>query len=492
MNIEQIAKRYDNRAGYTLISYGPVGLPVFRLITTGLCLNKKKLDPIEEFVLRGVSFGIESVGNISGLLGLEESVIESCLSELIRTECIQVSNESSTAKQIIKLTSKGKKISAEQEQIIPLEQTVVFCVDGLTRKPQFYPLEGLFKPRELKDLGVPEVRPFPARPPELHEIDIKDVIEIVRLDAGKDDTPRQLLQITSIERRDRVFLDAVALAYRAEEGVEIQVDFAIDGRLAREHGQAFARANGVEKSKLFRGLLDTVNPPSIAELIGEDISKQVKNVAKEQSNPKALQNAVKKAREKISIARIEAAKTSISPTTTDLQYENRIESDELTDIEHKISGLQVRPLAVYEHATLLKDAIDTAKDRLLIISPWIRRAVVNQEFIRFLKKTLDRGVNVYIGYGLGNEDDGEKKRDADARKDLEKLMKSYDRFFFKRTGDTHAKVLIKDHDYFIITSFNWLSFKGDPHRTFREEWGTLVAIPNVVDEYFKEMVERFN
>ena len=48
-----------------------------------------------------------------------------------------------------------------------------------------------------------------------------------------------------------------------------------------------------------------------------------------------------------------------------------------------------------------------------------------------------------------------------------------------------------DRIFFVISSFNWLSFRGDQNQTFREEWGTLVTIPSVVDEYFQQMAKRF-
>lgn len=40
-------------------------------------------------------------------------------------------------------------------------------------------------------------------------------------------------------------------------------------------------------------------------------------------------------------------------------------------------------------------------------------------------------------------------------------------------------------------SFNWLSFKGDPRRTFREERGLLVNDPQVVDAQFDATIGRF-
>jgi hypothetical protein len=36
----------------------------------------------------------------------------------------------------------------------------------------------------------------------------------------------------------------------------------------------------------------------------------------------------------------------------------------------------------------------------------------------------------------------------------------------------------------VVTSFNWLSFKGDPQMPFRDERGMLVTIPETVEEIF--------
>ena len=178
-------------AWYKLIAYGIVGLPLYRLTTVGLCLAKKSLDPIEEFVLRSVLAGAECVEDVAGVLGLKPSVVESCLANLLRSEYVKVPAGAGTAApRQVELTPKGKDLARGEEAIIPVEQTVVFYVDGLTRAPRFYPFERLYRPRDLKDLGIPEIRAFPARAPELDEIDIKDVIEVVRLDAGPAESPR--------------------------------------------------------------------------------------------------------------------------------------------------------------------------------------------------------------------------------------------------------------------------------------------------------------
>lgn len=142
MSAESIASRFDNRPGHKLIAFGPVGLPVFRLTTISLCIATKPLDPIEEFVLRSVEAGVESIGEISGFLGLDRSVIDATLVELSRAECVRIATAQSTSDRTIELTPKGRDTATSLEQETPLEQTVVFLVDGLTRQPSFHPQIG--------------------------------------------------------------------------------------------------------------------------------------------------------------------------------------------------------------------------------------------------------------------------------------------------------------------------------------------------------------
>ena len=471
MTPEDVADRFDSRAGYSLIAYGAVGLPLYRLTAVALCLAKKTLDPIEEFILRSIMAGTDRLDQVADLLGLHSSVIESCVVDLIRKEYVQMAPDGVTDGQQVKLTTKGDDLARDQEATVPVEQTIVFYVDGLTRAPRFYASEVLHRPRDLASQGIPEVRAFPARAPTLDEVDIKDVIDVVRLDAGRAESPRQLLRINSIERRDRVFLEAVALAYRAASGSAIQVAFAIDGRLSAEHEKAFAREGGLERNKIFRGIHEPPVRPSIAQVIGDDLSTQVERVAQAQKDSDKLQ------------AGVDAGQR---PT------------DEATDVGRELSEVgaqprspEVRPLPVYEHPPLLKRALEQAVERIIVISPWIRRAVVTREFVRAIRQALNRGVRVYVGYGLGESDKNEKRRDVEAREELERLAVERELFVFRRLGNTHAKILIMDRSFFVISSFNWLSFKGNPNQTFREEWGTLVAVPSIVDEYFQRIVERF-
>jgi len=487
MTPEETADRFDDRAGYKLIAYGAVGIPLYRLTTVGLCLAKKLFDPIEEFVLRSVMAGIESSNDVAALLGLEAKVVDSCLAELLRMDCVRVRFGPDASSARIEITAKGKELALDHGAIVPAEQTVVFYVDGLTRSPRFYPYKSLHRPKELRDKGIPEIRAFPARAPELDEINIQDVIKVVRLDAGRTESPRQLLRINSIERRDRVFLEAVALAYRAESGGALQVAFAIDGRLSIDHESAFARVGGPQKTNLFRALQERATPPTMVDLLGTDLSQQIERAADPQGNAEKLRGEARAVKARLD----EALQGSVGDGRPPSEQTIADVGKQLNEARARLEGLPVRPLAVYEHPPLLKHSLQKAEQRVVVISPWIRRAVVTREFLTMIRRAVDRGVWVFVGYGLGEDDKNEKPRDIEARKDLAKLAADSERFILRRLGNTHAKILIKDRDFFVISSFNWLSFKGDPNQTFREEWGTFVAVPSVVEEYFQRIRSRF-
>jgi hypothetical protein len=65
-------------------------------------------------------------------------------------------------------------------------------------------------------------------------------------------------------------------------------------------------------------------------------------------------------------------------------------------------------------------------------------------------------------------------------------------FPFQETGG-HAResAYYKDSDFSVVSSFNWLSFKGDPNRTFRDEQGLKVQDANFIARKFDELLPRF-
>jgi phosphatidylserine/phosphatidylglycerophosphate/cardiolipin synthase-like enzyme len=127
--------------------------------------------------------------------------------------------------------------------------------------------------------------------------------------------------------------------------------------------------------------------------------------------------------------------------------------------EAELQALPIRNLYTYDHPPLLEEALNQSRERLMIIAPWIKADVVDKDFLEKLEALLKSSVAVFIGYGINKQPTANLAPQHQAARDrLSQLAGKYSNFRFKRLGDTHAKVLIKDSDFSVVSSFNWLSF----------------------------------
>jgi hypothetical protein len=467
LNADQVAQRFADRAGFALASYGEVGLPFFRVQVRALVLEKKPVGPFAEFTLRAVANGIAHLPQIGEFLGLDQAVLEQTVADLLTSGELSLRAAAGLAPSSLQLTEKGKRTLAEANQVQPAEHLLEIDFDALLRRPYLY-VDGLLSPRELRERGAREIPPSPSRRPEVGDIDIVALRRIVQEYAERRQIRADLLGVTSLGERHSHFLPAVLLVYQSLHSADVQVGFAINGRVSPEHEAAFAHAR-LRK----RFVLGAEGGPSAeevaAQLLGNDL--------------------VEKA-DRGGVLRLQGVIADALPVSEGQEVDPDLAAAAAA-AEEQLRALQVRPLETYEHPKYLRDALATSKRRLLIISPWLRRAVVDQQFVRELELLLSQNVDVYIGWGISKT---EMDRDADAsvRADLDRLAARHQNFHFLWLGDTHAKVLLCDDRFVIVGSFNWLSFQGDPGKTFRDERGMFVAIPNVIEEQFKVLAARFN
>jgi len=280
----------------------------------------------------------------------------------------------------------------------------------------------------------------------------------------------------------------LALIYKAKESDEMQVALAIDGILSPEHEQVFAGTHSLNKLIISESLKES-EPGKLAEkvfgpeLITQDLLKEAEE----------LQHKFDSAQLELDTSQEQLEEAENDRKKAEFQQKISERAQEIESLKKQLEELTVRYLEVYDHPPRLQDAIDNSQKRLMIISPWIRANVVDKKFLQAFEKMLKRRVEVFIGYGLGNDKDKKmSKADSEAENKLKNLASKYDNFGLKRLGNTHAKILICDTKFAITTSFNWLSFKGDPDRTFRDERGTLVSIPKNIDELFASYRKKFD
>jgi hypothetical protein len=153
------------------------------------------------------------------------------------------------------------------------------------------------------------------------------------------------------------------------------------------------------------------------------------------------------------------------------------------------SAIPVREIDTFEHNKILEDALLSSAKRLLIISPWITRAVVNTTFLSRLERLLRRNVIVHIGFGYGKESE-DTRSDKRSIQSLANLSNRFQNLTFTRLKNTHSKILVCD-DMVVTTSFNWLSFAGDPDRTYRMETGTEVKNADYANGVHGDKIKLF-
>ena len=440
-----VARQHSARPGWELVNYQEVGLPIFRVRLSITVQKVETIAVIEEFILRLVKAGLTTTNELSEFLGLEVSMLETSLGNLVYEGDISLleSNEK------IALTSRGqsKLVSLKVDRLVQSDASVYF--DGITRELVALDAGQTWLGRDLERDGIPILPASPKRKPAVTEIELKKLnSHLTHVDWGTGEKFRVLRLDAMLGRAYLDYRRAVALAFKSTNGKHISIAFAIDNRLSAQHERVY-KANGLgERSPIFGDLF---------------------NAKKRRANILAARSAM----------------SAIAPVP-----QQKIKSNSNTSVSAsgEISQL-VRPVTCYEHPGLLLDALQNARHRLVIVSPWIRGKVVDEAFLSALNALCERNVNVTFVFGFG-VDRGEREQDTQARKNLEKLSRDYKCFRLLKGKGVHAKVLIKDNDYVVSTSFNWLSFKGDLKLSLREEEGTLVADSRYVDQYHDSLISR--
>jgi len=445
---------FDSRENSVLVDYEVVGLPIWLLTVEVRIKQKSKVSLIEQALISLVFAGIEQQSDLILLTGLAEKVTRFYLGELVQRGFIDVFENR------VHCTAKGENLARDREILATVTKQVQIAYDPIVKRIEHAEDGiGLWKPFELKRLGTKMIRPSPQRTPRPEELDTTQLVEFLR---KRTDGFAGLVSISRVLSRNIRFKRALLLVYKEKRSEEIELEFAIDSRISRDHGRSFVQQNGHVRHGIVGGLHkgptvvnDNPDVPGIDGAWGE-VSKFKKG---------------------------DRQSSLISGRSSASRLKHGRDFGKGEDKDPASLRKEVSLVSVYEHPGFLTRALAEAEEQIIVVSPWITDAVVDSAFLASLQNRLEEGVDVFVGYGINKE---EKLR-CDALERLTDIAKRYGKFRFRRLGDTHAKILIKDHEFLIASSFNWLSFRGDPDRTFREEWGVCIR----GDEFVREKASMF-
>lgn len=480
--IEAIVDRHSRRPGYTLLSYREVALPFWKVPLRCRVLRRKTIPAIDEFILRAISAGLRTDVEVANFLGLPGRVVEGTMGSLVSGGHLSPTPIEAEGSVGFALTSRGETAVSQLVEEVPEERTLELAFDGLVRS--FAIIEGSerWRPRDLPKAGLLEIPAFPPDPPEIGPDDTSAVATTMREVLAQSDS--DLLAVLGLAaKREKFFVRAIALVFQPEGQVEdAAVTFLIDGRPSPRHDEAFAAAEGRRKLGLLSNLHVSGLPATQREVSSQLLSDLPK--PDEIANLRRITSVLRDRH-----SRLVADSPTDGEEPSSVAAEGGDTVTQLEEAEAVLDLMPVRILEVHEHPGYLRDALDQARDRLLIVSPWIRAKVVDQAFRGRLEQRLKDGVQVCVAHGI---DGGSNAPDWDKRAEeaLEKLASTYPNFILKRLGDTHAKILVVDDRFVIVTSFNWLSYKGDPNLPFRDERGTLVTVKAEIDRIYDDYLGR--
>lgn len=136
--------------------------------------------------------------------------------------------------------------------------------------------------------------------------------------------------------------------------------------------------------------------------------------------------------------------------------------------------------------------LNSAQQQILIYSPWVSVAVVDEQFLQLLQKLANRGVWILIGHGISRQQENEDRPIPPQVEEKLRAVKTPDGLSAVQIfwlGDSHVKEIIVDRKIHLCGSHNWLSYRGD--YLPRGESVYKVTIPDQVQEAYEFLANRF-
>lgn len=142
----------------------------------------------------------------------------------------------------------------------------------------------------------------------------------------------------------------------------------------------------------------------------------------------------------------------------------------------------------------------TAEESIIIQCPWIRDEAIDKVLIDAIQSAIDRGVFVFIQYGINTNIDREES-DKEA---INKLSSMRDKAGIRRvfviwTGNSHIKEVIVDQAYVMSGSHNFLSFnpysRSKENPASRQEAMALIhdkdLARNSIENYINNFLDSY-
>lgn len=487
MTIEELAQKNANAvAGYDLVKYFEAACPVYKIELKFTMQKKKPLSILQEFILRFLKENVTSTDTICAFLGINPDVVFNAIADLRTNDLLTVD----IYRENLKLTDKGRKVLEKASVIVPEELSFSVMMDGLTGDV-FIDTKRYYKGNELRDNTMIPLKTAFDRPSieDISYENLNNAIKQYRISNGKNSFfEGDLLSINEVEKVYTEYKKIYVLVYYNYEKETMELRAFEKSVRRQEYETIILRMQNENLHQIDfdkKTIVDELNERPLLNSIPKEIIEEAEEFENKkgdyQKQIDALKTQIIDFNEQIDSEAV-PEKERITAT-----QQVRILKKQLEELQNKQESAN-RILNTYDHRPLLLKALKDAQKQVIIVSPWIKRSGVNNEVLLLIEKALQKKVQVVIGYGISDEQDSDPK----ILKQLGNMQKKkYGNYLtLVSLNNTHEKVLICDNDFLVITSFNWLSFRGDPKFGFRQETGYYTEIKEGIKKMKENLSQR--
>ena len=487
MTIDELAKLKANSVpNSTLVKYYEAGIPQWHMEAILTMLKPKKLSVLQEFILKFILSGINDVSDICNFLGVNKTAVNNAVAVLQKNNLIMVDIFYSK----LKLTDKGEKALKEAATIIPEDIEYVLYVDGLLGNI-YLDTRKLYTSKELRSFEIKPINTTVEKPTldSLVYEEVKRAINLFKKNHAyeQDKLEGDLQEISHVAKTYVEYKKVSVLVFmNKSEDIEFQV---FDGTTRNDDYSIALQKQYNNNSRVLdfdsNFISEAEGNNSLISVLPQEIIESAKSFSykdstleREISNLTTQLDAIKKNEDDNDEQQKESATERI-----------RFLEKKIDEMKNERKGAD-RILSTYDHRPLLLDALDNALNMVVIVSPWIKSGGLNNEILERIDRALQRSTRVIIGYGISEKEDSDRwilQRLTDIQK-----KKYGDKLLLVKLSNTHEKVLIKDNEYMVITSFNWLSFKGDPNKGFRQETGYYTESKEAINQMKANLSNRMS
>jgi hypothetical protein len=437
-------------------------------------LTHKEIPHIKEFVMRSLSAGFSQAPDVQHFLGLDKSIVDATFHQLRSDRYVTDGGGEET----VVLTERGRDILQKARESSPEDEMLVFLYDRLMQKPVRLSAEQLLVPSNIDVQKMIEIRPYPAEGPEVRDLSIPDVLNVLEEQAGgRAVFARDLLRLKRIVRRVRLYRPGVALVFKKARSSELQIEFVLDEARHEALSHVFAERGGPRKMGFVRSIEESSTAAELRRYMGSGVAPLLPNQS--ELDEKRLEVSIARIKYQFEITKAERIAgvdpVSLSPSP-DVEAAARI----LERRESDLRSFPARPVAPFEIPELFALALEQTQSLLMISSRGLHSSFVDPLFLKRLQGILSGGARVVISVV-----------DTDpAVVDLERLRTSYPRLKLNSGRRGQFYHLLCDTSFALVCNRPFLSNHGKV-RSFHHTVGYLLQRSDLV-QAFASRIEPSN